>query len=134
MIWGHLLLVIILAFIFSAILVGIFRWRHPASSSDAVGGAFIFLFMILLFSIWAAGVWLPPWGPVIMGTPWVVPVLIALFFSLFILSLAAPARRPRTRLEKVEQAREEEAAGTIFGVFFWILIAALLISALVSYF
>lgn len=75
-----------------------------------------------------------PWGPVVYDTPWLALLFIGIFVSLLILAIAAPPRRPRTPLEAEVEAREEVAAATAFGLFFWVLIVGLLIAAVVSYF
>jgi hypothetical protein len=131
MFWIDLLFVFLFALILSSILIWGFGWRHPAET-EAVGASFLFLFLILLVVMWAAGAWLVPWGPVVYDTPWLGLLLIGLFISVLILAVAAPTWKGK-RAEPMAGA-EEAVAATIFGIFFWILIVGLLIAAIVSYF
>lgn len=133
MFWIDLLFVLIFALLLSAILSWGFGWRYPGGS-EAVGISFLFLFLILLFAIWAGGAWFRPWGPAVYGTPWLGLLVIGIFVSLLILAVAAPVRRPRTLSEAKAEAREEAEMATAFGLFFWILIISFLIAAVISYF
>jgi hypothetical protein len=133
MYWIDLIFVVVFALILSSILSWGLGWRHPANG-NAVGISFLFLFMILLFSMWAGGGWLRPWGPMVYNTPWLGLLLIGFFISLLILAIATPNRRPRTLSESKAEAQEEAAVVSAFGAFFWILIFGLLISAFIGYF
>ncbi len=134
MFWIDLIFVLFFALLLSSILSWGFGWRHPARR-DTVGTSFFFLFLILLVVMWAGGAWMEPWGPIVYGTPWLSLLLIGVFVSLLILAVVTPerpVRRPRTPAEQ-EAVREEVETATAFGVFFWIVIAGLLIAALISY-
>ena len=133
MFWIDLLFVFLFAVILSGILSWGFGWRHPAAA-DAVGASIAFLFVILLFTVWAVTAWLPPWGPVWYDTPWLSILLVGVLVSILILAIAAPVRRPRTPTQAAAEAREEAVTATAFGVFFWVLIAGLLIAIALSYF
>ena len=136
MLWTHFFLALVFAFILTGILVWAVGWRHPRGSS-AVGPSILFLFIILLFSMWAGTAWLPGGEVGTYGTPWLGTLLIGLLIGLLILAIAAPAgRNPRTPREASERAAETAVAGTvlgIFGIFFWLLIIGLFISVLVRY-
>lgn len=128
MILADLFLVIIFAAILSAILGWGFGWRHP-TQGEAIAQSFLFLFIILLFTTWAGVVWLPPWGPVFLGTPWLNILLLGVLVSLLILGISAPPG-PHSRRE---EDRDLAAVGATFGLFFWILIMSLLVAIIVSY-
>ena len=132
MIWTTFLLLLVFALLLSSVLAWGFGWRHPARA-DAVGTAALFLFLILLFSMWAGAAWIPPWGPLVFGTPWLELLLIGLLVSLLVLAIGTPARRPHTLHEAAEEAREEAAVGTAFGVFFWALLAFFLVAIVAGY-
>jgi hypothetical protein len=133
MFWAHLLFAFIFALIFSGILAYALGWRHPAKS-DAVGDSLLFLFLILLLAMWAGGAWVPAWGPVVYGTPWLSILVIGLLVSLLILAIAVPPQRTRTPREEIRREPEESiVVGTVFALFFWLLVAGLLVSVLVSY-
>jgi len=133
MFWIDLIWVFLFALVLSSILSWGFHWRHPAGG-DAVGASFLFLFLILMLAMWAGAGWFRPGPPAEYHTPWLGLLLIGFFISLIILAAAAPVRKPRTPAEAREAAREEAAAATAFGLFFWILIVGLLIAVVVGYF
>lgn len=132
MFWVDFMFVIIFAVILSVLLTLGLGWRHPGRG-DAVGTSILFLFLILLFAMWAGGVWLPDWGPAAYGTPWLGLLLIGIFIALLILAVAAPVKRRRATSEAQAVAEEEAVAATAFGAFFWILILGLLVAVIVSY-
>ena len=78
-----------------------------------------------------------PIGPVNWGVPWLSYLLIAFFVTLLIGALI-PSSRPRppiiTKTELDEEISEQgtsaTAVGITFGLFFWLLIIALLAIAL----
>lgn len=133
MFWIDLLLVLFLAMVISSLMTWGLGWRHP-SQENAVGASLLFLFIVLLVAMWAGAAWFPRWGPVWYGTTWLTPVLIGLFVALLILAVSAPPRRPRSAREARAQAEQATAIGTAFGLFFWILLAGLLMAALIRYF
>jgi amino acid transporter len=135
MFWTHLFIIFFFAILFSAVLAWGLGWRHPARR-DASGVAFLFVFLILLFVMWAGSVWIEPWGPVLYGAPWLSLLLIGFFTALLLLAVVAPVRkrRPPTTPPAEGSAEEDEAVvATAFGLFFWILILGLLIAAAWSY-
>ncbi|MFO7964030.1 MAG: hypothetical protein R6U50_08940 [Desulfobacterales bacterium] len=136
MLWIDLVLIIFLAFILSGIVSWGLGWRHPAKT-EAIGASFLFLFLILVLSLWAAGLWITPRGPVIYDTPWLELLIIGVFIALIILAVSYPTRRARRLTEsdlEVQEAREEDVVASAFSVFFWILIVGLLIVALLALF
>lgn len=132
MFWLDFIAVVIIALVLSSILVWGFSWRHPARR-DTVGPSLLFLFLILLFAVWAGGAWFPPWGPLFLDTAWMAFLLIGLFVSLIVLAAAAPMRPPRTPSAARAEAEETAVVGTVFGVFFWVLILGFLIAVIVGY-
>jgi hypothetical protein len=133
MFWIHFLFALVFALVLSSILAWGLDWRHP-ERRDAVGTSVLFLFLILLFAMWAGTAYLPPWGPVLYGTPWLNTLVIGLLVSLLVLAIAAPKRRAPAPSATRETAEEVIVVGTAFGIFFWILIIGLLMAALISYF
>ncbi len=131
--WIDFVFVLVLALLFSAVLGWGFGWRHPARS-DALGASMLFLFVILLFGMWAAGAWFPVWGPVWYGTPWLTFLLVGLVVSLLILAVVAPPPRPpRTRSEAIKAEDDTLVVGTVFGLFFWLLLLGFLASIAARY-
>ncbi len=133
MFWIDFLFIVIFAFILSSILTWGFGWRHPARR-DASGAAVLFAFLVLFLAMWAGGAWLAPVGPVFYGSSWLGFMMIGIFVVLLILAVAAPERRPPTSVEAEREAEETAAVAVVFGVFFWILIMALMITGLIALF
>lgn len=97
-------------------------------------GAPLWIFFLLLFLlIWAGGIWVTPIGPPLWGVPWLSFLLIGIIFALLLTAFLPPARRPRSRGEAIEQARSQKNAAWVVGVFFWLLILALVIAIIVGY-
>jgi len=67
----------IFAVIFMIILFNIF-WKNEKLASTWM------YFLIMLFSIWAAGIWIVPVGPVLWGSYWLPLVFIGLIVFLFL--------------------------------------------------
>lgn len=111
---------LIVAMAFAVVLVGVFRWRHPARSGP--WAAFLFLFGVLFLAVWAGGVWLTPGSLIAFG-------LTGLLVALLVVALA-PARFPRSRRRDVLEASNE---GTVFGLYFWFLLSALLLAVILGY-
>lgn len=133
MILADLIAVVVLAIILSFILIWGFGWRHPANRRP-VGASLLFLFFVLALSMWGAGAWLPPWESAWGGARLASLLLIGFFVSLLILSIAAPAKNPLIQ-KKAEEEDVEEAkiVGTVFSLFFWLLILGLITLALLSH-
>jgi uncharacterized membrane protein YgaE (UPF0421/DUF939 family) len=125
----ELLFAVIVALLFSFLLVALFGWQRP--DRPGAGPAFIYLFMILLFAVWAGGAYMQPVGPMLWGVAWVSFIVIGLLISLVILALIPP-KRPRTRRERAEaaQAEAEAQAGaeSLASAFFWMLLVLLLLA------
>ncbi len=98
-----------------------------------VGSVFFGFVLILFFTTWAAAVWIPPFGPLLWGTPFFSFLFLGLLFALLISALTPPARPPETPGEAIEQIRQERAADEVFNVFFWILVVFLGIVIAVRY-
>lgn len=133
MVLVDLFAILLIALILSSVLTWGFGWRHPARR-EPVGASLLFIFLILALSMWAAGGWIAPFGPVWYGTAFVDFLLIGLFVCLLVLALAEPKRPPVTGREAVEEVRESETVAVVFGMFFWVLVIVLLVAAIASYF
>lgn len=132
MILIDLTFVLLFALILSSFLGWGLGWRHPARG-DALGHSLGFLFVILMLSMWAGSSWLPPWGPVWHGTPWLNLLLIGSLVSALLLATVTPARRPRSVREATEQEEKALIVGSAFGLFFWLLIIGLIVVIVAHY-
>jgi|GEM_PF-1438091 len=131
MILFDLLFIVVLAVIFTALLSGPGRWRHPRMAS-AVGGM-VFLFLLFTVGMLAAVNWVGPMGPMWLNIHWSVPLVTGVLILLLVLALAEPAARERRWKGPVEpdeeSAAEAEAVSAGFGIFFWILLVSLVLLA-----
>jgi uncharacterized membrane protein len=134
MFWIDLLFVLVFALLLSGLLTWGFGWRHPARR-EAAGASALFLFLVLLFAMWAGAACFPSWGPVSLGAAWLGVLLVGMFVALMLLAVAAPTgtRRLSAAASAEAEVRRKAAAGAAFGVFFWILLFGLLIVVIVSY-
>ncbi len=129
-----LIAAILIALIFSLILVGVFGWQRPGR--EGAGPALLFLFLLLLVVVWAGGVWLEPVGPIIWGIAWIPFIVIGFLATLMVLALIPP-RKPRTRREAMQQAEAqttvEAGVDVAISVFFWLLVLLLIVAIIIRY-
>ena len=99
----------------------------------------LWLFLIIFLATWAGGIWLKPFGPSLWGIHWLGFLVAGLFVSI-ILVITTPNRAPKGRretldiLEKVARNRElDQITYLTLGVFFWILLAFLIIAIISRY-
>jgi hypothetical protein len=121
----EILVTLLVAGVFTALLVGAAGWRYPRSEGAVMAGLFVFL--VLFLGLWAASRWFVP-----VPAAWTLAyVLYVAFFGLFLVllfaALAPPARR-RPGTEPSEPGPET----TALGPFFWLLLAFLLIAVLLA--
>jgi len=130
MFFVDLMLALVLAMILSLFLSGSFGWRRPGH--EALWDNMVFLFILIFLISWAGGVWLPQFGPVLLGGYW-LPFLLTAFFVVMLLFAVVPPRPPRTRRQAIERATQEMAAERSPGVFLWILVIGSGIAILIHY-
>ncbi len=122
----HFLLVIILALIITNLLVGSGRRFGPGE------GILSFFFMILLFA-WAGGLWITPFGPVLMGTYWMPFVVMGLLFALLLAAVIPPREQPSVKISDEESMNAYVASVAVLSIFFWIFIIILISAIIVAY-
>lgn len=131
MLWIDLMILIGMALILSSALTWGFGWRHPARRDDT-GLSLVFLFILLFFVMWAGQSWTAPWLPTAYQVSWVSFLIIGLFISLLVLTLAEPSPPRRPPIESQEETGKPGKPASVFGFFFWVMIIALLITALTA--
>jgi hypothetical protein len=98
--------------------------------------ALAMLILLLFLAIWAGGVYMAPLGPALMGVSWLPFLAMAVFLALLIAALLPPSGQ-ETPAAEGNAAREApapaSAAVAIVGVFFWILVAALVVAIVAHY-
>lgn len=123
----------LLGWLFTLLLTGPLGWRHPARAKGPAPASALFLFVIFFLAIWAGGVWLIPFGPTIGGGYWLPFLVVGLFVLLVVAALSTPSRPPRGAAEAEVEAEEAAVAGTVLGVFFWILLLGLVGAVVLAY-
>ncbi len=114
----ELLVALILALVISAILGAVFGWGK-APRTEAFP-PFIFVFLILFFAIWAGGVWLVPFGPVLWNIHWLPFIWVGIIVALLVGALLPPRRSPVTEAEMTEKADVKAETTFALGIFFWL--------------
>lgn len=111
--------------------------EEPADPADVgigagVGLTMLFFFLILFPLILAGSVWIGPRGPLFMGVSW-LPI-VAIGVILLLLLAAVLPRESRTGRTRSEEAEIQGAAAGVFGLFFFLLliaVVALIVAAFV---
>ncbi len=120
----HLLCAAVVALLFSLLLLPL-----RSRKSDDAWPAFWVFFLIILFTSWAGGIWLVPFGPAASGVFW-LPFLIVGFVVTLLLLAAKPApsvsRRPAPA-DLPQTAGDDADASLILGIFYWTLLLTLII-------
>lgn len=97
---------------------------------------FWFFFIIVALAAWAGGVWITPIGASRWGVYWLSFLIVGLIFAL-VLASSLPRRPPQSRREAIKQtldvAKGEKQPAAVLGIFFWILVAVLLVAIISHY-
>jgi len=131
MFFMEFLIGVVIALVFSFILVSILGWQWPGRRSW--GPSFFLLFIILLLATWAGGLWLAPFGPMLAGVYWLPFVIVGLLIALIMAAIVPPRRRPQTRREALEQADARQAEEAAIGGFFWVAVVLLVVGIIIRY-
>jgi hypothetical protein len=110
------------ALVISLVLVVAFGWKHPRHTT--LFPSFLLLFILLLFMIWAGGVWIGPWGPSIRGSYLFPFVMVGVIVALLVAALVPPGNGKKV-LTKEATSRTKNAAGIFLGALFLLLIVAI---------
>jgi len=101
--------------------------------------AFFWFFLLVLFTSWAGGIWIGPFGPSLAGVNW-LPFLLFGLIAAGMFVFFVPRRPPKGRHETLEILEEmkdkrdlEKAAYISFGIFFWVLMFTLIAAIVVRY-
>lgn len=89
-------------------------------------------FLVFFLIPWAGGLWYPAYGPPILGTFWLAPLVLSVFLFLLFASFL-PRRRLRTRREAVQQVREEIVAGKTLSAFFIVMLVGAVVAIIFAY-
>ena len=91
-------------------------------------------FLVVFLASWAAGKYMDPIGPPIVGFYWLPFMLFGLVIAL-LLAAAMPFTTPSIRKrDQDESARGVETQQVVFNAFFWIFLILLLALIIAAYF
>lgn len=99
----------------------------------------LYFFLILFLATWAGGLWIGPYGPLLLGVPWVTFLLVGVLLALLLTALIPPRRRKPSPEWEAELQRtsgtDEPESETLVAVdlLFWLLIVGLLIAVIGAY-
>lgn len=128
MFWRHFLLALMIAVVLSAVfIIGVRRrglWDN-----------YLLFFAVVFLGSWAGGIWFSPLGPAWGGVYWLPFLIVGLIFALLLAAVASPFPQDTTvqLLEKGEKSPEKRKS-MVLGVYFWLLIFALVVLIVTRYF
>jgi hypothetical protein len=126
MLIADLIVALAVAFILSLLFVPLLGWgRHEEAAGSGLGGALLFFFFVVFLAAWAGGSYIRPIGPPVFGVYWLGFLLVGIVIAL-VLSAAVP---PHVRWT----GGGERSRAVRFGVFFWALTVALLLTIALAY-
>jgi hypothetical protein len=88
-------------------------------------GSFWSFFAVLFFGIWAASLWITPFGPY-WNDVYLLPPLAFGIILILLLTAAAPSPKSRARVEQELKDPEKGREIAIVGTFFWIFLAVVI--------
>jgi len=104
---------------------------------DARGpwGSFWTFFVIILLVVWAASLWIVPFGYIYWEIAWIPLFFIGLViaFLLAALSSTPPKYRRTTKGSDVSSDREPERTYAAIGLMFWVFVGLMLIAIIAGY-
>lgn len=129
----------LIALIVTSVLGGLYFWGTRKSEPRK---GLVWILLVILLATWAGGIWLRPFGPLFLGTPWLAFITVGIIVVLlFLISHTEMFRRgPRGRrdtldmLERIEEDKAmKKAAHLSLGVLFWFLLAVLIAAIMLRY-
>jgi hypothetical protein len=126
MFFTGLLFALVVAFLLTLIFAVGFR-HH------GLGIGLMLFFLILFLATWAGGLWVTPIGPLWGGLPWLSFLMVGIVMALLLAALIPDGRRSRSADTPERRATAEADTLVAIDVFFWVLIAGLLISIIIRH-
>lgn len=118
---------LIIALFFTLLFSFVFKNRGP-------WGSFWSFFLVLFLIVLAGSVYIEPFGPYVKEVAWVPLVFIGLFIAI-LLGATTPQKSKQQEDDLADKVVNEPLeAVPVIGVFFWILILAMLAAIIVKYF
>jgi len=123
----EVLLYTALAVLITAVFAIVFKQRGPWGSLWA-------FFLIIFLAIWAAGLWVRPYGIETFGITWVPVAFFGVLFALVVSAAAPPSnRRTMQKEEKIDPEAKNKPALVAFSAYFWLLMVVLAIAIILGY-
>jgi hypothetical protein len=126
MILGDFLIALIIAMFFTMVLA-VSGQKHRS------GKKIVAIFLIILFTSWAGGVWISPIGPSFLGIYWISFFIIALIIAL-VMEIMAVLHATPSNIDKRETYKKEETLEILLGISFITLMIAVIIIIIAGYF
>jgi hypothetical protein len=123
---GGLFFAFLLAIVFTLVFASRFR-------GQGWGLGMIFFFLILFLATWAGGLWLTPIGPLWWGVPWFSFLLVSVVVGLLLAVMTPDRRRPPGSANARRRVQSEADTIVAIDIFFWLLLAGLLVAIAVHY-
>ncbi len=128
MFWKHFLFALMTALGLSAIFIAGFRKRGPWDN-------FLLFFAVVFLGSWAGGIWFSPLGPPLFGVYWLPFLIVGLVFALLLAAVVSPFPQDTTvQLLGPGEKSPEKNKRMVLGVYFWLLIFALVVLIFTRYF
>ena len=131
MIFSAFAYALVIAFLLALLVSGLTKSSGPWNNFWA-------LFFVLALSIWVASLWITPVGPRWYGVAWADLLIVGTLLVLLIASTTEAGQRYNKRyndeeeVDIVAESKKDTTAITLFGVFFWLFIASLVVMAIVG--
>lgn len=131
-----ILSVLLIAILISVVFFYAFNTKGP-------WGSFWTFFLVILFCVWIANLWIRPAGPIFYGIGWIILATTGLLVALLLAAVpSAHSHQKEVRTEKKQDVPDPESetryqnfsrtTATISGIF-WILMVILLVIILLGY-
>lgn len=121
---------LMIAIVFSLLFAFVFRIRGPWDN-------FWVMLLIIFLGVWALSLWIEPIGPTWQGLAWLDLPIFGLLIAMMMAAAGEAADRKlrpyRDReVDLVKEAKADLVATSLFGIFFWIFLLALLLAAVIG--
>jgi hypothetical protein len=120
-----------IAFLLTLLITGLTKNKGPWNNFWA-------LFLVLGLIIWVASLWITPIGPMWNGIAWADLLVIGILITLLLAATSEAKKHSseyRTRegeVDLVAESKKDTTAITLFGVFFWLFVATLVVLLVVG--
>jgi hypothetical protein len=125
MIFGEFLIALIISLFFTTVLA-VSGKKHRSWKK------IVSIFLIMLFSSWAGGIWITPVGPSFMGIYWLSYFIVALILVLIMETISA-LHAPPSDIDTKETRNKEEALEVLISTSFFILIILFIVVIVLGY-